>query len=326
MSAKSIKPLDSLDSLCPLDITDLKGLHTDFDVYLDIAGKPVLYADGPYDWSMKEVERLHHDGFSVVFYRKSNDDKVLQLLSRQQSDPAMPDLTPHQILVRCLTSNQEWISKLNLPSQAIEVAAQGTKKVIETIEGNDTLSSNFYALSHHDYYSYYHSLRTAAYGAAISLKLDPEISVEKFHDLILGCLVHDLGHLKVSKEILEKRERLDEKEWFEIKKHPLLGLELLKGVPLSETTKEIILHHHERIDGHGYPHGIKGSSLSQEVKIVTFCDVFDALTSPRPYQTPIDLEEALKFIEHAALEYLDRKSYDAMVTLMNEAKEIETPS
>ena len=68
-----------------------------------------------------------------------------------------------------------------------------------------------------------------------------------------------------------------------IRQHPLYALEILKDIPLSPITREIVLHHHERIDGHGYPHGIKGDELKPEVRIV-FGDVFDALTSPRPYQ------------------------------------------
>ena len=72
------------------------------------------------------------------------------------------------------------------------------------------------------------------------------------------------------------------------------------------------MHHHEREDGLGYPHGIEGNDVIQEVKIISFCDVFDALTSPRPYQKQMGFKEALEFIEKNLLEYVDERSLKAL--------------
>ena len=317
MSTKQTDSNENIENLCPLDVTELKGRKTDFELYLDIAGKPVLYAQGPYEWSMNEIERLNHDGFSVLFYSKSNDDKVLQLLNQQSLDPvsllhADPETVSLQDKVSSLLKTyNDWILEINLEPEQYGLITEGTELVMTTLCENPSLVDNLQALSSHDYYSFYHSMRTAAYGAVIAIKLGVSSS-QHLHDVVLGCMLHDIGHLKVSKEILEKQERLNDREWFEIKQHPLHGIELLKDVPLSPVTNEIVLHHHERDDGHGYPHGIRGSDLLQEVKIVAFCDVFDALTSPRPYQKSVGFEEALSFIEQNALEYLDRRCFEAM--------------
>ncbi|SMF40938.1 HD-GYP domain-containing protein [Pseudobacteriovorax antillogorgiicola] len=325
---KSMNPSEThenIENLCPLDVTELKGRKTDFELYLDIAGKPVLYAEGPYEWSLSEIERLNHDGFSVLFYSKSNDDKVLQLLAQQSMDPVTllhSDRVQQEQQDRVsllLQTYRDWVSNVDLAPEQHEMAEEATTLVMETVSQNPTLIELLQALSEHDYYSFHHSMRTAAYGAVISIKLGCQTS-QHLHDIILGCLVHDIGHLKVSKETLEKSERLNEREWFEIKQHPLHGMELLREVPLSPVTSEIVLHHHERVDGHGYPHGIKGSELLQEVKIVAFCDVFDALTSPRPYQKPVEFEQALSFIEQNALEYLDKRSFEVMGELIRGQK------
>ena len=317
MTMKPSEMNENIDNLCPLDVTELNGLITDFALYLDIAGKPVLYADGSYQWSLDEIERLNHDGFSVLFYEKANNQKVSVLLGVPDSTPEKDSEVNHkqERVAQLITACLEWIRSIHLDQEQKTLAEEACVQVLETISENATLVEHMHALSEHDYYSFYHSMRTAAYGAVIAVKIG-SYDARALHDIILGCVIHDVGHLKVSKDILEKRERLNEKEWFEIKQHPLHGIAMLDDVPLSNVTKEMILHHHEREDGHGYPHGIKGHELTQEVKIIAFCDIFDALTSPRPYQKPVALEEALGFIEENALEYLDRRSFEAMKELI----------
>lgn len=329
MDWKPESNIDNMESLCPLDVSDLQGLTTDFELYIDVAGKPVLYAQGPYQWSMGEINRLHHDGFSVLFYRKAQYYRVNQLLSNSSkgedliASTATEEAAKNQV-THSLKSYLDWLTGFDMDEAQIQVITEATDAVMSYIDDHQILLQRLSALNEHDYYSFYHSIRTTAYTAFIAVKLG-FTSATKLQEIILGSLFHDIGHIKVSKEILEKRSRLDQKEWFEIKQHPLHGIELLKSIPLSSLAKEIILKHHERDDGHGYPYGIKGGELSQEVRIVTFCDMFDALTSPRPYQNPISFEAAIDFIAENALEFLDRKSFEIMKNLVT-GKNIKLPA
>ena len=227
-------------------------------------------------------------------------------------------------ITELLNSCRNWIDSVDLTKQQRNLVNEASVTVLETITESETLLKHLNDLSEHDYYTFYHSIRTAAYGVVIAAKMDT-YDVDQLHDIMLACVLHDLGHLKVDKSILEKKERLNDREWFEIKQHPLHTLELIKDVPIGAITKDMVAHHHEREDGHGYPFGIEGKEISQEVKILAFCDIFDALTSPRPYQKPITFEEAVHFIEENALEYLDKKSFEAMKTLIK-VERIKVPA
>jgi putative two-component system response regulator len=110
-----------------------------------------------------------------------------------------------------------------------------------------------------------------------------------------------------------------------MKQHPVYGDDVVKGSLLAVTPREIILHHHERFDGTGYPHNLAERELLEEVKIAAFADVFDALTTNRPYQVSRTRFEALDFIRHKLLKNIHRDSFQAMVELLgNDLKDDKT--
>ena len=111
----------------------------------------------------------------------------------------------------------------------------------------------------------------------------------------LGALLHDLGKMRISLDILNKPGRLTREEFAEMKKHPTIGYDLLKeqgGLP--DAVLDIVLHHHERINGGGYPEGLMGENINRLAKIVSIVDVYDAITSDRCYHDGIAPYEALK--------------------------------
>jgi HD-GYP domain-containing protein (c-di-GMP phosphodiesterase class II) len=106
--------------------------------------------------------------------------------------------------------------------------------------------------------------------------------VDELREFALGCLLHDIGKTGISDWILNKPGKLDEQEFDEVKKHPQLGVELMKD-SVSDLALDVILHHHERYDGTGYPEGLVGKQISDNAKIASIADVYDALTTNRPY-------------------------------------------
>ena len=97
-------------------------------------------------------------------------------------------------------------------------------------------------------------------------------------------MLHDIGKLKIDPKILNKKGKLTDEEFEEIKKHPVLGYEIVKDMDLPEKIKEAVLMHHEKINGTGYPSGLKGEEISNYAKIVSICDIYDAMTSTRTYR------------------------------------------
>ncbi len=145
-----------------------------------------------------------------------------------------------------------------------------------------------------DKYTRGHCDRVAAYAVAIAEALDfPE---EKKRDIRHGGWLHDCGKIGIPESILNKPGALDDKEFEIIKKHPAWGADVAKQAQLSEVIVNIILYHHERYDGKGYPSGIRGADIPVEARIVAIADVFDAVTSDRSYRKAYSMEKGMGII------------------------------
>ena len=118
---------------------------------------------------------------------------------------------------------------------------------------------------------------------------------DNVEDIICGALLHDVGKLAIPDDILLKKGKLTDEEWNLMKQHPIFGYEMIKDEEgISDLTKQIVLKHHEKLDGSGYPTQV--NDLNYEVQIVTVCDIYDALTEPRTYGKMCNLVEAFGII------------------------------
>jgi HD-GYP domain-containing protein (c-di-GMP phosphodiesterase class II) len=136
---------------------------------------------------------------------------------------------------------------------------------------------------------------------------------DELEALARAGLLHDVGKLGIPREILLKRGPLSESEWRVMRTHPELGLAIIGAT--GRFTRELlaVLHHHERMDGTGYPHGLTGEEIPIEARIVAVADTFDVLTSDRPYRRAFDEAEALRRIFDEAGPHLDPAVVDALV-------------
>lgn len=107
--------------------------------------------------------------------------------------------------------------------------------------------------------------------------------------LKIGGLFHDIGKIGVSDSILLKQGKLTDEEYLEIKKHPLIGAQILSTATIFEDIIPIVKHHHERFDGKGYPSNLKGDQIPYLARITAIADAYDAMTSKRPYRDPLDI-------------------------------------
>jgi len=141
-----------------------------------------------------------------------------------------------------------------------------------------------------------HSRRVANYSNAIARSLGLEASHRRW--LRRAAMLHDIGKLAISNQILDKPDRLDIEDWRLLRKHPLYSGKILAGIPLFQSLAPIAAAHHERIDGKGYPHGLKADTVSFEIRILTVADVFDALTVDRAYRPAMSVSDAMAVIEN----------------------------
>jgi HD-GYP domain-containing protein (c-di-GMP phosphodiesterase class II) len=120
-----------------------------------------------------------------------------------------------------------------------------------------------------------------------------QLAEEQFDGLRLAGLVHDIGKINVPVEILNKPGRISEIEFNIIKTHPEAGYNLLKDIEFPWPVARIVLQHHERLDGSGYPHGLRDDGIMPEAKILAVADVVEAMASHRPYRSALGIEVAL---------------------------------
>ena len=135
----------------------------------------------------------------------------------------------------------------------------------------------------------------------------------------LGALFHDLGKIAISDGILLKPERLTDGEWSEVRAHPIIGASLLAQMPELDHIRPLILAHHERFDGRGYPNGLKGDAIPRAAQIIAVADAYEAITTPRPYRRAVTPEAAVAELRACAGTQFDPAVVDAFVAELNVA-------
>ncbi|HEX9888940.1 MAG TPA: HD domain-containing phosphohydrolase, partial [Nitriliruptorales bacterium] len=182
-----------------------------------------------------------------------------------------------------------------------------------------TVESLASAVDAKDSYTGSHIDRVEAFGRRLLEVLDPELS----HDeaLLWGFRLHDVGKIGVPDSVLLKPGPLDDHEWEIMKRHPEIGAQIVQAAPFLQGARDVILHHHERWDGRGYPFGLRGSAIPFSARVFGCIDAFDAMTSDRPYRKAMPVDRAMQeLLRHAGTQF-DPEVIEAFVQI--EAEELE---
>jgi putative two-component system response regulator len=167
-----------------------------------------------------------------------------------------------------------------------------------------------------DPYTAGHQRRVAQIADAIARELNlPETMIEGIN---LAAVVHDVGKISVPTEILTRPGHLSDLEYSMIQEHSMRGYEVLKGIEFPWPIAEIVLQHHERLDGTGYPYGLSGDKIMPEARILAVADVIEAMASHRPYRPGLGIEVALAEIEEHRGTKFDSEIVDATLKLFRE--------
>jgi putative two-component system response regulator len=164
----------------------------------------------------------------------------------------------------------------------------------------------------------YHVVRMSHYAAVLARAIgQPNAWVE---DLLAAAPMHDIGKIGIPDNILTKPGKLTPEEWKVMQTHPVIGAEIIGGHPdpMLAMARSAAMTHHERWDGSGYPAGLKGEEIPLEGRLVAVADVFDALTSARPYKKPWTNEEAADLIKSEAGRHFDPRIVEAFIRCLPE--------
>jgi len=168
-----------------------------------------------------------------------------------------------------------------------------------------------------DRYTRGHSELVSRYGVAIAERLGMSaLEIEEVHR---GGMLHDVGKIGIDEAILNKNGRLTDEEFTEIKRHPVYGADIVAPIAFLRDVRNIVLQHHEKMDGSGYPHGLGGEQICIGARIIAVCDVFEGVTSNRPYRKPMKSEQVIALLEEEAGDKLDPDIVKIFLEIYEEA-------
>lgn len=169
-----------------------------------------------------------------------------------------------------------------------------------------------------DRYTYGHVERVVMYSRFLAEKMGLSEMEKKY--LIYGAYMHDIGKINIAENILNKKMPLERQEWELLKQHPENGIEIIKPVGSLKEVAPLILHHHERYDGTGYPNGLKGRDIPFLARILAVVDSFDAMTSHRPYNKRKTYEEAVEELKKCSGTQFDPEVVESFIEIVQEGR------
>ncbi len=249
--------------------------------------------------SVEKKKKLLEAGYSTLYYYEDSSQKYKSALQKYIDKNSYKG--PRAISVDTQTKAVSMMDKLvtTVKDVLLQVKPEDIGELVDAINQDlDHSQAEFINLLdgfNPDDYIYTHSLNVGVISLLFAKAI--RLSEELIREIGIGAFLHDIGMTKIPKEILNKNGKLDREEYQKVQEHPQLGYDMIKdNHSISEIAKEIILSHHERYDGGGYPNKIMKDEIKQYVTIVSLADMFDALTSKRPYREPVTTPKALEII------------------------------
>jgi putative nucleotidyltransferase with HDIG domain len=272
----------------------------------------VLFTDQPPDAHMLEVLKRKKAAATVKHWLESLDNNPEAPGPAVPVTSALPPAAPAAVTA-CVPFREELKSAVTLQQAAIQqiagffqqiqsgdkvdlsVAKDTVGQILGSLDRNERVFSSLARLKSFDNYTFNHSLNTCVLSLLIARHCG---LVEDISSLGLGALMHDIGKTLIPVELIHKEGRLTEEEWHSMAQHPSLGLEIIEQSSIGEhCAREAVGQHHERINGSGYPLQLPEAKILLAGRIATIADVYDAMTSRRPYREAISPPETIRWIK-----------------------------
>ncbi len=245
------------------------------------------------------------------------ENKIYGTMAISHPDGFVPNAEEKNLL-------KEVSDDLGLAFHGIELeeeSSKNKKKLKESLEKvqkflDGTVKALSSVVEKRDPYTAGHQKRVAELAVALGRELG--LNEERLEVLRMASLLHDIGKIHIRAGILNKLSKLDKLEMSLIKTHPKEGYEILKSVDFPGPVAEIVLQHHERLDGSGYPEGLTAEGIRLEAKILAVADVFEAFTSNRPYRPPYSFEDTLKSLAEDSEILYDKEVVEKCIKLFKE--------
>ncbi|BEH10366.1 MULTISPECIES: HD domain-containing phosphohydrolase [Geobacter] len=252
---------------------------------------------------LKEIKKISADTVVLMVTAISDMETAMRCIHLGADDYILKPFDIERVLLtvknslekqRLLIENREY--QANLEKKVLEQTGQIRSAMEElNLTYDHTLTTLVRALDAREKETGSHSERVMSY--TILLAETMGIRAAEVAIMARGALLHDIGKIGVSDNILLKPSKLDEVEWRHMKQHPQMGYDILSGIKFLKAPAEVIYAHHERYDGTGYPKGLRGSEIPLGARIFSLVDTLDAMTSDRPYRKALPFTAVLAEVE-----------------------------
>jgi len=321
-AGKTIEASDEV--FLPIELESLcTGTEKRFSLYLKAErGKYVLYLseEHPFDEAHRlnlikhGMEHLHIHVEDRASYLNYVEEHLQSILKRESLPAEKKARIIHASVGRAL---EEVFQEPR--AEFIQRSKNMIRTTVDLVISDQATTQSLLHLTLHDHYTYNHSVNVGIYGVAFARELFGDAPQHDLHELAAGFFLHDLGKCRVDPGILNKKGKLSEEEWKEVRMHPLWSYEILESTGhLTEEARIIALQHHERHDGNGYPRGLRGDKIHLYAKICCIADVFDALTSNRPYRKRSSTFESIRIMKREMEREFDPQFFTKFMLLFAE--------
>lgn len=306
----------------PINIDSLRtDLITGFDLYLppQPGKQPVLYRDHQLPFDQRARDRLSDNNIHQLLVKETDRKAWLAYSAAVLPEYLADDSRPVSERAGLLYESAQGLVKELLTSKKSEDLVKQSREMsggmVDFLAKESTSFGELMQLTSYDYYTYTHSVNVFVYSVSLAIKLGK--SRADLKEFAHGALMHDIGKRLIDNDITNAPGRLTEAQWEQMRMHPVHGYEILVSQgETSEIALDVTRHHHEKLNGRGYPDGLKGGEISEWARITTVADIFDALTTQRSYKDAMDTFPALQFMKEKMMDELDPATFSAFVGLM----------
>ena len=293
-----------------------------FDIFIKVKkDKLVLYHSAGNLLTENDLYRLLNKRVKIIYIHKKHREAYDQYLEDNLTNILNdPDITPDQksrIAHQSVTSIAQSLFE-NPRAKTITRYKTVIYSMTDQILRDEDFLNYLIRLTSFDFTTYIHSVNVGIFATGLAKILLTDETQHNIQEVASGFFLHDIGKSKIPLAILNKHGSLTDKEWEIIKKHPEEGYKLLKSMnSLSDEAKVIVLQHHERNNGKGYPNGLQGNEIHIYSKICSIADTFDALTAKRPYKKELSTFESLKIMQKEMQGEFDPHFFEQFVLLFS---------
>ncbi len=305
----------------PVDMVLLRpGPNRPFDLYQRMDGAMVLICAKDYRLPAKRLEDLQENRQDTLFVPVEQGPLVSWMAEGMLREVALDEkMTVDRRSAILIGSARTIMSEILANPSAKGAIRRGIALANATVNfmaQEPAALRSMTTLFTKDYCTYTHCVRTCVLGVAL-FKYVVSPKIDYLRRFGMGMLLHDTGKSLLEHYVLNKPARLTAEEFEHVKGHPILGWQILQGHGVKDDmVKSVALHHHEKLDGSGYPEGLSGRQVSPEARVAAIVDVYDALTSERPYRSAMPHEQALAMMGARMVgEHLDSECFSGFTQI-----------